>query len=132
MVAICEDEKIKNCLSFGIPRAHIRAANLLGISLPSLYRLLKKDPEQMTSGGELEERSRGMKISEMDAALVAIIIEKKPVHLDSLLPHVKLDNPEWIWSRATLHCALQQRSGITFVKRQEMRYTQMHGDRLGT
>ncbi|KAL5515118.1 hypothetical protein EMCRGX_G000242 [Ephydatia muelleri] len=42
-------------------------------------------------------------MSEMDAAaLVVIIIEKKPVHLDSLLP--------------------QQCSGITFLKRQEMRY----------
>ena len=86
----------------------------------------------MTSGGGLEERNRGMKMSEMDAAaLVALIIEKKPVspvHLDSLLSHVKLDSPEWIWSRATLYCALQQRGGITFVKRQDVRYTQMHED----
>ena len=68
-------------------------------------------------------------MSEMDAAaLVALIIEKKPVNLDSLLSHVKLDNPEWIWSCATLHCALQHRGGITFVKRQDMRYTRMHED----
>ena len=133
VAAVCEDEKIKNRLSFGIPRARIRAANLLGISPPSLYRLLKKDPEQMPSGGGLEERNRGMKMSEMDAAvirpaLVSLIIEKKPVHLDSLLSRLKLDNPEWIWSRATLHRALQQRCGITFVKRQDMRYTRMRED----
>ena len=50
VAAICEDEKIKNCLSFGIPRAHIRAANLLGISPPTLFHLLKIDPLQMLSG----------------------------------------------------------------------------------
>ena len=50
-------------------------------------------------------------MSEMDsAALVVLIIKKKPVHLDSLLSHVKLDNPEWIWSCATLHCALQHQT----------------------
>ena len=51
-----------------------------------------------------------------------------PVHLESLLFHVKLDSPEWIWSHATLHYALQQRGGITFVKRQDVQYTQMHED----
>ena len=85
----------------------------------------------MTSGGGLEEHNRGMKMSEMDAAaLVVFIIEKKLVHLDSLLSQVKLDNPEWIWSRATLHRALQQRGGITFVKCQDMRYTQTHEDHV--
>ena len=117
MAAVCEDEKIKNRLSFGILHAHIRAETCLEF----LHRLLKTDPEQTPFGGGLEERNRGMKISEIDAAvirpaLVALIIEKKPVHLDSLLSRVELDNQEWIWSRAILHSALQQRCGITFVK----------------
>ena len=67
-----------------------------------------------------------MKMSEMDAAvirpaLVALILEKTPVHSF-------LDNLEWIWSRAILHRALQQRCGIIFVKCQDMRYTCMHKD----
>ena len=39
--------------------SHIQAANLLKISQSSLYRLLKKVPEQMPSGGCLEQCKGG-------------------------------------------------------------------------
>jgi len=50
-------------------------------------------------------------------ALVAMILEKKPVTLDTLLARIKADNPEWGWCRTTLDRALRNRCGIRFAVR---------------
>ena len=72
-------------------------------------------------------------MSEEDAlairpALVALILEKKPPTLCTLFDRIKRDNPEWIWSRATLQRALHNRCGIRFTKRKYDYYQRLRED----
>ena len=130
---VCEAEKKSNQNTFGLPRARDRAAHYLGISKASLFRLLNKNESEMPTGGQKKMRSKGMKMDDEDAAvirpaLVALVLEKKPIHLDSLLMRIKQDNPGWGWSRSTLHRALTKRCGITFRRREDKHYLQMYED----
>ena len=130
---VCEAEKKANRNTFGLPHARDRAAHYLGISKPSLFRLLNKNESEMPIGGQKEMRSKGMKMDDEDAAvirpaLVALVLEKKPIHLDSLLMRIKQDNHGWGWSRSTLHRALTKRCGITFRRREDKHYLQMYED----
>jgi len=57
--------------------------------------------------GEPEERDRHMAMSDVDLneirpAIIKLIIDKKPVRLDSILQQLTTTNPEWLYSSNTL------------------------------
>jgi len=132
VVVTFDEEKALGFLHISLNRARDRAADALGVSKSSVQRLLRGSTG-LLDPGEAEERERGMAMEGEDAsairpALVAIIREKKPLTLDSLLQRIKEDNPPWIWSRATLHRALVNRCGIVFRKRVSSYYRKMRED----
>ena len=132
VVTTFDEEKDLGVPHISLNRPRDRAADALGVSRASIFRLLREDAILMDAG-ESEERDRGMAMEEHDAivirpALVALILDQKPVTLDLLLAKIKVDNPEWPWSRATLHRALVNRCGITFRRRADTYYQKLKED----
>jgi len=120
-VHVCDEEKSLGIHFLSLHRARDRAANYVGVARQTIARLLSDDMPRLDPG-EDEKRDRGMVMSEEDAAairpaLIALVLEKKTVSLDTLLHRIKTDNPDWSWSRSTLDRALKNRCGIRFVKR---------------
>lgn len=132
VVGICDEEKSLGMLHFGLARSRERAVDYLGISRQSILRLLDENTT-LLDPGEAEERDRGMMMTEEDArlirpALVSLVLERKTVTLSSLLERIKKDNPSWIWSRATLQRALNNRCGIHFTRRKHDYYQRLRED----
>ena len=127
-------EKEQGRLVVGLTRTKDRACRALGISGPTLCKLMKDDIT-LQEPCVPELRARGMFMDEDDIALirpalVSLVIEKQPVTLDSLLQRIKNDNPNWKWSRVTLYRALRDRCGIVFTTRRvdKRYYEKLHED----
>jgi len=99
VAAVCEEEKSLGCLHLKLQRSRERAADMLGISRHSVQNVLKGECLPLEPGCR-ELRDRGMKMPEEDAlvirpALVALILEKATISLDSLHSRIQADNPSW-------------------------------------
>lgn len=134
VVETFDREKANGRLSVGLKRPRDRAVQALGLTQPTLNKLLKAEAH-LREPGEPEKRDRSMMMADEDAAvirpaLVALVLERKPISLDSLLARIKEDEPKWKWSRATLQRALSNRCGITFTRRKvaERYYAKMRED----
>jgi len=91
VIHYCVSEKREGRKRIGISlnRPFERAAATLGISVSSIYRVRNEERERLRPG-EPEERDRYMAMSDEDLneirqAIIKLIIDKKPVRLDSIL-----------------------------------------------
>ena len=129
---VCDEEKALGRNHLIVFRSRDRAANYLDITRQSICNVMRGKCVDLDPG-DAEERERGMQMSDEEAlcirpALVAMLLARKHVTLDSLLDRIKTDNPGWIWGRTTLFRALHNRCGIEFVKRTHDYYARLRED----
>ena len=104
---------------------------MLGISERTLLRI-RTEEEERDAPGKQDTRNRPMAMSADEMALIrpaviAVILAKKPVRLDSILKQVKTTTPEWTWGRTTL-CKAMNAIGITFRKTKDLHYDRLKED----
>jgi hypothetical protein len=108
-----------------------RAAAMLGLSTETLHQIRQHGAER-DSPGVAEVRNREMAMSVDDMALVRpaiirLILDRKPVRLDSILLQIKSTTPAWTWGRTTLSKAMQA-LGITFRLTKDWHYDRLRED----
>lgn len=116
---------------YGLNKPEARAAGMLGISMRSIYNLEHEEKERLAPG-KVEERDRGMEmtednVAEIRPAINKLIIDKKPLRLDSILMQLRVTNPEWNWERETLRKAMAS-IGITWRKKKDWHYERLQED----
>jgi hypothetical protein len=104
---------------------------MLGLSTETLHQIRQHGAER-DSPGVAEVRNREMAMSVDDMALVRpaiirLILDRKPVRLDSILLQIKSTTPAWTWGRTTLSKAMQA-LGITFRLTKDWHYDRLRED----
>ena len=104
---------------------------MLGLSTETL-RQIRQHGAERDSPGVAEVRNREMAMSVDDMALVRpaiirLILDRKPVRLDSILSQIKSTTPAWTWGRTTLSKAMQA-LGITFRLTKDWHYDRLRED----
>lgn len=109
-----------------------RAAAMVGISERSLYNLRTETRDRLGPGEKGTRRRNGAipedSILEIRPAINRLIVDEKPLTLDSVLKQLKLNNPNWIWQRDALRSALIS-IGITFRPTIDYAYERLKEDK---